>query len=246
VPGQAGGTGPPGPGPLTRAARPDPGLSTAGRRPRQHHGPRRSQGNHGLHGQPPGTAGALPSPGGRGATYGAAVRPVCGGAAGLCGTSGEPRWPESGLHMDGQRLPAAGSGRNSLINRGACGAAGPASASGLGGPGRRTPPMHYERVPDMSPNCHQQPTNARHQQSVNPKLAQASNHGATHRDTLVLRRSATLDDKPGAAPHAGWGLRLAARRVPRRATCYALSVIRPARADRSPLRSGERPDQGRP
>ena len=50
-PGGRPGTGPRQPGTAHPAARPDPGLSTAGRRPRQHHGPRRSQGNHDLHGQ---------------------------------------------------------------------------------------------------------------------------------------------------------------------------------------------------
>ena len=59
VPGRPAGPARASPGPLTRAARPDPGLSTAGRRPPQQHRPRRPQGNHDLHGQPPGTAGAL-------------------------------------------------------------------------------------------------------------------------------------------------------------------------------------------
>ena len=63
-------------------------------------------------------------------------------------------------------------------------------------------------------------------------------------NTLVMRRSAAQDDKPGAPPHAGPGLARAARRTPRRATRCALTLIRPAQADRSPLRSGERPDPG--
>jgi hypothetical protein len=43
--------------------------------------------------------------------------PVCEGVAGLCGTSREPRWPESGLHMDGLR-PTPGISRASPVKRG--------------------------------------------------------------------------------------------------------------------------------
>jgi len=59
------------------------------------------------------------------------------------------------------------------------------------------------RAPEMPPNGHQQPTTASGSHLRTLKLARALDPRATHRDTLVMRRSLVSDEDLGAeAPTA--------------------------------------------
>ena len=71
---------------------------------------------------------------------------------------------------------------------------------------RRSGPVPFDgsggarRVPEMSPNCHQQASDCRWRHPPNLKETRALNPRATHGNTLVMRRSALCGWKCGWPP----------------------------------------------
>jgi hypothetical protein len=59
--------------------------------------------------------------------------------------------------------------------------------------------LHHDRAPELPPDRHPEPTTTTHQRPVNLKLVWASGPLATHRNTLVMRRSPHGAEEPTAA-----------------------------------------------